>query len=196
MSLYQVHIIFKYHYILELMSPLNIFQLGSHLFVFISMFGILPANAQSITPHILNNGGGFATSMEWSIGEGVSIAPFLAGGLALNTGVLQPMTSVVTGINEYGPAVFGNQIMVGPNPVSSLLHFKARLSQVGNLSIQLIDAKSTVVYAQEAGFIFSSYDKDIQVQSFPDGIFYLRVYFKPNNSASKIGVYKIIKIAN
>jgi hypothetical protein len=178
------------------MSPLNIFQLGSYLLVFISMFGNLPANAQSITPHILNNGGGAATSMEWSIGEGVSIAPFLAGGLALNTGVLQPMTNIVTGINEYGPAVFGNQITVGPNPVSKLLHFKARLSQVGNLSIQLIDAKSAIVYTHEAGIIYGSYDKDIQMQGYPDGVMYVRVFFKPNNSASKIGVYKIIKIAN
>ena len=151
---------------------------------------------QSITPHILNNGGGSAASMEWSIGEGASIAPFLAGGLALNTGVLQPMTNLVTGINEYGPAVFGNQITVGPNPVINLLRFKARLSQVGSLTIQLIDAKLAIVYTQEAGIIYGSYDNDIQMQGYSDGVMYVRVYFKPNNSAAKTGVYKIIKIAN
>jgi hypothetical protein len=165
-------------------------------FLCISLGFILPAKAQSITPHILNNGGGYSANMEWSIGEGVSIAPFIAGGLSLNTGVLQPMTSIITGINEYGPSVFGNQISVGPNPVSSLLHFKARLAQVGNLSIQLLDAKSAIVYTQEAGIIYRSYDKDIQMQGYPDGVFYVRVYFKPNNGAAKTGVYKIIKITN
>jgi hypothetical protein len=134
--------------------------------------------------------------MEWSIGEGASIAPFLAGGLALNTGVLQPLTSLVTGINEHGPAVFGNQITVGPNPVFNLLRFKARINQVGSLTIQLIDAKSAIVYTQEAGIIYGSYDKDIQMQGYPDGVMYVRVYFKPNNGAAKTGVYKIIKIAN
>lgn len=162
----------------------------------ISLVFKLSANAQSITPHILNNGGGSTTSMEWSIGEGVSIAPFLAGGFGLNTGVLQPMTSVITGINEYGPSVFGNQISVGPNPVSNLLHFKAMLAQVGNLSIHLLDAKSAIVYTQEAGTIYGSYDKDIQMQGYPDGVFYVRVYFKPNNGTTKTGVYKIIKITN
>ena len=162
----------------------------------ISLGCILPTNAQSISPHILNNGGGASTSMEWSIGEGVSISPFLAGGFGLNTGVLQPMTSLVTGINEYGPAVFGNQITVGPNPVANLLHFKARLSQVGNLTIQLIDAKSSIVYTQEAGTIYGTYDKEIQMQAYPDGVVYLLVHFKPINSAAKTGVYKIIKIAN
>jgi len=168
------------------------------LFYLVLFFIIIlnSSHAQSITPHILNNGGGSATSMEWSIGEGVSISPFLAGGLSLNTGVLQPMTSLVTGINEYGPAVFGNQITVGPNPVSILLHFKARLTQVGNLTIQLIDAKSSIVYTQEAGTIYGSYDKDIQMQGYPDGVFYVRVYFKPTNNAAKTGVYKIIKIVN
>jgi hypothetical protein len=167
-------------------------------FYFVLLFIIIQnaGFAQSITPYILNNGGGSTTSMEWSIGEGVSIAPFLAGGFGLNTGVLQPMTSIITGINEYGPSVFGNQISVGPNPVSNFLHFKARLAQVGNLSIQLLDAKSAIVYTQEAGTIYGSYDKDIQMQGYPDGVFYVRVYFKPNNGTTKTGVYKIIKIAN
>ena len=179
-------------------SPNFITPLKKNIYLLVLVFIIIQTNviAQSITPHILNNGGGSATSMEWSIGEGVSIVPFLAGGFGLNTGVLQPMTSLVTGISEYGPAVFGNQISVGPNPVSNLLHFKARLNQVGSLTIQLMDAKSSIVYTQEAGTIYGSYDKDIQMQGYPDGVLYVRVYFKPNNSAAKTGVYKIIKIAN
>ena len=152
--------------------------------------------AQTISPFALNNGGGYSSSMEWNIGESVSIANFIASGYSLNTGGLQPMTSIVTAINEYGPAVFGNQITVGPNPVANLLRFKVRLAQVGNLSIQLFDAKSAIVYIQEAGIIYGSYDKDIQMQGYPDGVMYVRVYFKPNNSAAKTGVYKIIKIAN
>lgn len=166
------------------------------LLILILLSSATKVQSQSITPSVLNNGGGAAPSMEWSIGEGVSIVPFLAGGFGLNTGVLQPMTSLVTGISEYGPAVFGNQISVGPNPVSNLLHFKARLNQVGSLTIQLIDAKSSIVYTQEAGTIYGSYDKGIQMQGYPDGVLYVRVYFKPNNGAAKTGVYKIIKIAN
>ena len=37
-------------------------------------------SAQSITPYALNNGGGYSTSMEWNIGESVSIANFIASG--------------------------------------------------------------------------------------------------------------------
>ena len=150
--------------------------------------------AQSITPYILNNGGGSTINMEWSMGEGVSISSFLSGGLALNTGVLQPMTNLVTGINEYGPAVFGNQISISPNPATNVLHFKARFNQVGTLSLQLIDSKSTLVYTQEAGTILSSFEKDVLIETFPPGVFYMRVYFKPNNGLAQTGIYKIVKL--
>ncbi len=149
---------------------------------------------QTITPYALNNGGGYSSSMEWSLGESVSIANFIASGYSLNTGVLQPMTSIVTFINEYGPSVFGSQITIGPNPTTNLLHIKARFNQAGSLSFQLIDAKSTIVFTQEAGTIFSSYDKDILMENYPSGVFYMKVYFKPSNGNTKTGIYKIIKL--
>lgn len=157
--------------------------------------GIPSLCAQSITPHTFNNGGGYNATMEWSIGDGVSIEHFLVGGLSVNTGVLQPMTNIVTGISEYGPAVFGNQISMGPNPTTSLLHIRASMSQVGNLSVQIMDSKSAVLIAQDAGTIFSTYEKDISMQGYADGVFYVRVYFKSNNSVAKVGIYKIIKIS-
>ena len=152
------------------------------------------AFAQNITPHTINNGGGYSSTMEWSIGESVSIANFISLGYSLNTGVLQPMTSIVTAINEYGPAVFGTQITIGPNPTTNLLHIKARFNELGSLSLQLIDAKSSIVFTQEAGTIFSSYDKDILMENYPSGIFYMKVYFKPITGIAKTGIYKIIKL--
>ena len=167
------------------------------LFSLFFLFSLLTVNklySQTITPHALNNGGGYSSSMEWSLGESVSIAHFVASGYSLNTGALQPMTSIVTAINEYGPAVFGTQITIGPNPTTNLLHIKARFNQAGSLSFQLIDAKSAIVFTQEAGTIFSSYDKDILMENYPSGVFYMKVYFKPSNGNAKIGIYKIIKL--
>jgi hypothetical protein len=90
--------------------------------------------------------------------------------------------------------VFGSQITIGPNPTFNLLHIKARFNEMGNLSIHLMDAKSAIVFKQEAGNIFSSYDKDILMENYPSGIFYMKVYFKPNTGLAKIGIYKIIKL--
>jgi hypothetical protein len=167
------------------------------LFFLFFLFSLLTNNniySQTITPHALNNGGGYSSTMEWSMGESVSIANFIASGYSLNTGVLQPMTSIVTAINEYGPSVFGAQITIGPNPTTNLLHIKARFNELGNLSFQLIDAKSSFVFTQEVGNIFSSYDKDILMENYPSGVFYMKVYFKPSNGIVKTGIYKIIKL--
>ena len=170
---------------------------SGRLVLIISLFissGFSTIHAQAITPYALNNGGGSAATMEWSIGESVSIANFIASGYSLNTGALQPMTSIVTSMNEYGPIVFGTQITIGPNPTFNLLHIKARFNQAGSLSYQLIDAKSTIVFTQEVGTIFSSYDKDILMENYPSGVFYMKVYFKPSNGNTKTGIYKIIKL--
>lgn len=150
--------------------------------------------SQSITPQTFNNGGGSSSSLEWSITESVSVSSFIAPGFSLNTGVLQPNTNVVTSINGYGPAVFGSQITIGPNPTLSLLHFKARFTEVGRLTIQLIDAKSAIVLTQDIGTIFSSYEKNISLEDYPSGVFYLKVYFKSIVGNTKTGIYKVIKL--
>jgi hypothetical protein len=175
------------------MSSVPYGRLALIICLFIST-GFSNMQAQTITPYTLNNGGGSAATMEWSIGESVSIANFIASGYSLNTGALQPMSSIVNAINEYGPSVFGTQITIGPNPTFNLLHIKARFNQAGSLSYQLIDAKSTIVFTQEVGTIFSSYDKDILMENYPSGVFYMKVYFKPSNGNTKTGIYKIIKL--
>ena len=164
------------------------------ILVFLLFLSTSFLSAQSITPYTLNNVGGYSSSMEWSIGESVSIANFIASGYSLNTGGLQPMTTIVTFINEYGPAVFGTQIVIGPNPTNNLLHIKARFSEMGKLSFQLVDSKSSIILSQEAGMIYSSYEKDILMENYPSGVFYIKVYFKPIIGIAKTGIYKIIKL--
>ena len=165
------------------------------LLLFSFIFFSPNCQGQSITPFVFNNVGGFSPNLEWNVGEGVSVNSFVSpNGLSLNTGGLQPLTSIVTSINEYGPVVFGDQIVIGPNPAINLLRIKARFNEVGNLSLQLLDTKSAIVLAKEAGTIFYQYDTDLVLAHYPSGIYYVRVYFKSNNGNAKTGIYKIIKL--
>jgi hypothetical protein len=150
--------------------------------------------AQSITPYTFNNGGGSASSNEWSIGESVSIANFTAPNYFLNTGVLQPVTTVVTAINEYGPIIYGSQITISPNPTSDLVHLKGHFNEMGKLSFQVFDSKSSVLLTHEAGSNLSSYEKDIFMHNYPSGLFYIKVIFKPSNGIIKTGIFKIVKL--
>ena len=69
----------------------------------------------------------------------------------------------------------------------NLLHFKARFNQSGSLSLQLIDAKSSIMFRQDLGTILNSYDKDILMENYPSGVFYMKVFFKPIVGSVKTG---------
>jgi len=102
--------------------------------------------SQSLAPITLNNGGGSGLGMEWSMGESVSVAYFTTPSFLLTTGVLQPNSSIVTGLTEFGPSLrFGNEIKMGPIPVIDKLFIKADFKQMGNLSFQIMDAQSALL---------------------------------------------------
>jgi hypothetical protein len=151
-------------------------------------------NAQTLSPFTFNNGGGYSNTLDWSMGESVSIAHFTSFGYSLNTGVLQPTTSITTAIEEYGPVVFGDKIIMGPNPTSKLLRIKASFNEVGSISFQMFDSKSNNVLSYYGGTIFSTYDKDLYLENLPSGAYYMRVNFKPIIGKAKTGIYKIIKL--
>ena len=152
------------------------------------------SKSQSISPATFNNGGGFSGGYEWSLGESVSITNFITNNLILTTGVLQPLSNVVTFINEFGPSVFGNQVVMGPNPVSTTLNFKAEFTHIGQLSIQLLDAKSKVVFAKQAGSIWSQFQTSIPMENYVSGLYYVKVDYQQINGTVQTGVYKIIKL--
>lgn len=165
--------------------------------LFFTLAGILftiNSIGQNFITHTINNSGGYSNNFEWSLGESTSIKYYISSGYTLNTGVLQPITNLVTSIIETGPMAFGTQITIGPNPTFNLLHIKANFKQVGNLSFQLIDAKSSILFFENAGMTFNTYNKDITMENYPSGIFYIKVFFKPNNGITKTGIYKIIKL--
>ncbi len=151
-------------------------------------------NAQTLSPFAINSGGGYSNTTEWSIGESVSIAHFISYGYSLNTGVLQPITTLTTGIEDYGPVVFGDKIIIGPNPTSKVLRIKARFNEAGEISFQLFDSKSNNVLSYNGGNMFSTYEKDIYLENLPSGSYYMRVSFKPSIGKAKMGIYKIIKL--
>jgi hypothetical protein len=52
----------------------------------------------------------------------------------------------------------------------------------------------SIVLKQDAGLIFSTYNKEFMLNDFPSGVFYIRIFFKPLSGKVKTGVYKIIKL--
>jgi len=150
------------------------------------------SSAQNITPSILNNGGGLAANLEWSMNESVSIASFNASSYFLNTGVLQPTLNNIIYDNEN--VSLQSIITVGPNPTSNLLNIKLKYLEIGNLSLQLLNVKGDIILTEEAGILYTSYEKSISMEQFPSAPYFIKIYFKPLNQIAKMVVYKIIKL--
>lgn len=152
---------------------------------------------QSIRPNILNIGGNSTNSisinLEWNLGESISIQTFSASNLVLTSGLLQPGSQVVTAISEFGPNVFGTQIIIGPNPTTNFLNIIGHFMLAGRVQVQIIDASSKIIAKDETFGHVSFYDKAFQLDPYPPGLYFIKVVFKPIVGESINGIYKIIK---
>jgi len=170
-------------------SCLNIFFIG------VGLFSYTLAKAQMPMPHIINVGGGNTSNLDWSIGEQSSITVYIStNGLSLNTGFLQPNNHLVTAIDDLKFFTFTDEVSIGPNPTSNLLHVKALFKELGNWSIQLLDAKSTILFTQEINQPITHYETDFFLEKFHAGIYYLKINFKPKMGILKSRIYKIVKL--
>ena len=150
--------------------------------------------SQYVTPFTLNNGGGYSTSMEWNLGESVSVAHFSVSSYNLSTGVLQPESYYIIPVNGYGSLFLNNQISIGPNPTANLLRIKAKFRDGGTFSIKIIDSKSTILFTIKPETIFSTFEKVISLDKYASGIFYMTMHYTSNSKMTEVGVFKIIKL--
>ena len=164
------------------------------LFPIVLFFVITSSIAQSITQLAFNNGGGYSATMEWSIGESVSIASFSSGKFNLNTGVLQPISNLVIDVIDIVPSLSEDQVTIGPNPTSNHLYVKTRFGQAGKINLKIHDLRATLIYSDELDLSLGLYNKDIQLQGFASGTYFLTIYFKPVLGTPKRETYKIIKL--
>jgi hypothetical protein len=150
--------------------------------------------SQSITPYTLNMCGGYSNSLEWSIGESVSVSNFIRPGLELNTGVLQPTANLITSISDFPGQYFSKQIRIGPNPVLSVLYLDIELMESGSISYDLVDLTGIERMHYEAGFVFGNYSQKIDLEKFPSGTYFIRLFFRPNNKELQTAIFKLIKL--
>lgn len=150
--------------------------------------------SQSLSPFTLNMGGGFSSSLEWSIGESVSVANFVQSNYQLNTGVLQPQANLITALSDFSTSQFSTQIRLGPNPVLSVVNMDVDLIESGSLSFDLYDLAGIKIMHQEAGVVFGNYSTKILMENYLRGTYIIRLLFKPINSEPQTAFFKLVKL--
>jgi len=164
------------------------------IYFLFSVFLFFKSSAQTIAPFILNNGGGHSSNLEWSLNESVSVANFNNSSYSLSTGVLQTAgDDIKNNIESYNASLY-KMITIGPNPTSNLLNIKIKYFGIGDVSIQLINLKGSIVLTHQVGTIYATFEKSISLAMLSSATYFLKIQFKPLNQISKTAVYKIVKL--
>lgn len=148
-------------------------------------------STQNITASLGNQNG---YSLLYSVGEMVSVVNYI--GLdksSLSSGFLQSFSPLVTGLNELSSIQSGS-MTIAPNPVITKMYLRAHFSNMGQLEFNIVDAYSNLRYQSNSFTIFNNLDTQLDMQDYAPGVYYMRVWFKPNFSKMEYGVFKIIKL--
>ena len=154
--------------------------------------------SQSISPQTINVGGKATSasglSLDYSIGESASIALFkFSDNSSLSTGVLQSFTPLVTGITNLS-FTEGESITVSPNPASQNLRIKGLLNRPGFIEFHLVDVNGRVMTIDPRSYYINYFDKEFNVTSFNEGVYFIRLLYQSIDSDTKSAVFKFIKI--
>ncbi len=169
------------------------------LFLICFCLNYLSLSAQSISPFTLNIAGftsqqnGYALTI--STGEAISITNFTSpNGASLNSGFLQNNPPIVTGLEELLSKIGANEVSITPNPTNSVTNLIYNFKIPGQLQYQILDIGSKILYRGQSQKVFGTNHNQIELATYPDGIYYIQVFFKPNSGIPKTGIYKIVKL--
>lgn len=133
-------------------------------------------------------------SLSYSVGELSSIAFFEAfNSSTLSTGFFQSFTPIITAINDL-KLNNNNQLSISPNPVQNIFKIKIFFPKIGELQIQIIDNLSNQKYISSSLNIQGNFEKIMNIENYPPGVYYVKFLFKETQGVSQCNVYKIIKL--
>lgn len=159
------------------------------ILIILSLVGITTVKAQTVTPVVLANDGGYAPlsngSISWSIGEPVS-ETYTGSNNILTMGFHQPELTLINMIQEQGEDV---KILVFPNPVKDVLSVNLKGLNNGKYTVELNDAIGKLIYRSETDVTEDSYIFQLKVNETAAGNYFLRV---SNTSFTK--TVKITKV--
>jgi hypothetical protein len=159
----------------------------------------LNLSAQSITPFTVNIAGFTAQKDDFSLtisaGEAISITNFKSSnGVSLNSGFLQNNPPIVTNIGDELLKIGSNEVSINPNPTKYFTYLTSSFAKQGQLQFQILDVSSNLLFRSRPINSIGNMQSKIDLSTYPAGVFYIQIFFKSSNGASKSGIYKIIKL--
>ena len=152
------------------------------------------AFAQSISPFILNGAGGSkqigSIIYDYSVGEMTMVSTFYGSNVTLTQGLLQNNVSVPVGVVNME---FAQNIVVYPNPASSVVNIKFNSPKNGNLVYKLLDMTGKTLISKGVEVNNSIMSQEINIDPLAVATYMLEITFS-TCGATETNSYKIDKI--
>ncbi len=172
-------------------------------YIVLCCFFSLPfcVHSQSINLSTVNIGGGSASrgyyQIDWSIGEGASIATFQnAGNLIVTSGVLQPFTEKIGTTDLAIVSWAKDEIVVYPVPTPNILEVNFKITALGKITMQLLDQSGRVILTKKIDYVRTNGIQKMDLTAFSSGMYYLNIILSApgNHSVIRKGTFKVQKL--
>lgn len=156
------------------------------LSLLLACFSFIAFQAQTVTPVLVSNNGGYSSlpngSISWSIGEPIS-ETYNGPNQILTMGFHQPEISVSTLIQEQGNE---SEILVFPNPVRDELTLNLSGLKSGKYDVSLNDVLGKLIYKTECNVEENSTTFKMKMLEMAAGNYFIRVNNSNYNKTVKI----------
>ena len=154
--------------------------------ILVLSLGVFVVNAQTVTPVVLSNNGGYATAaggdIQWTIGEPVS-ETYTTTSKMTTMGFHQPELGMATLIKEYGEAA---ELLVYPNPVKETLIVSFKDLENGKYKMDLVDNLGKIIFQTETEIKDDSKLVNLNMSPYAAGSYFLRINNSNLNKTVKI----------
>ena len=166
-----------------------------------TFFAFLDGYAQTVNTSTVNAGGGtFETGnfqVDWSIGEGSSIATFQdQNNLVLTSGVLQPYTGKTETVNFLNFTWLKDEIALFPVPTRTTLEVDVKIAASGLLTIELMDRSGKLVITRSVPYNQVNRLHKLDLAGMVSGSYYINItlHTADGNSVIRKGAFQVQKL--
>lgn len=152
----------------------------------LTCFGFLPTLAQTVTPTVISNNGGYSTaaqgSIAWTIGEPIS-ETYNSGANITTMGFHQPELGLATLIKQNSNQA---ELLVYPNPVKESLTVSFKDMENGTYKYDLVDDLGKLIYQSETSINDQNKAIDLNMSKYAAGNYFIRISNSKINKTVKI----------
>jgi hypothetical protein len=157
------------------------------LLSFLAATFVLVVKAQTVTPVVLSNQGGYSVvsgnSISWTVGEPVSETYSTTNNMA-TMGFHQPELGLITMLSQQ--SADPGSVLVYPNPVRDLLTVNFKGMEEGKYNLMLFDNLGKLISKSEASITENNQLVQLKINEVAAGNYFLQVENKSFNKTIKI----------